>query len=231
MPQPLGFTDRSFAFFAGLEADNSKMWFEANRSLYEEAVKGPMEALIAVASAALAQRGEPLRGGPKSLFRLHRDTRFSNDKSPYKTHQGALLTRTGARKDAGTLLYCHIEAGGGFIGAGAYRLSAAELGPIRQRLIDEAAAFTEALARLDADGLSLGDDESSLSKLPRGFTSHKDHPLAEHLKRKSFIVSQDVPKADWISGAVVDHLLVLAAASRPLRDFLDAARGIEGDVD
>src|SRR5262245_24668270 len=95
-----GFGPKALPFFEALKFHQNREGFEENRSLYESDVLAPMVALIDDLTSAFARRKIPLRGdGKRSIFRLNRDVRFSKDKSPYKTHAGAVMTRSGSKKD------------------------------------------------------------------------------------------------------------------------------------
>ena len=113
-----GFASDDLAFLKGLAAHNDRDWFTAHRAAYDAGLKPTLEALVSATTEALAARGVPLAGdAKKSLFRIHRDVRFSKDKSPYKTHVSATLTRTGPdglwRKVSPGMVYVHIEPEGG----------------------------------------------------------------------------------------------------------------------
>jgi len=108
-----GFATADLAFLTGLAAHNDREWFTANRAVYDERLKPALAALIEALNTAFAARDLPLAGDPKkSVFRIHRDVRFSKDKRPYKTHVSATLTRDGQKLSPG-LLYVHIEPEGG----------------------------------------------------------------------------------------------------------------------
>ncbi|MBU4436113.1 MAG: DUF2461 domain-containing protein [Alphaproteobacteria bacterium] len=108
-----GFAATDLAFLTGLAANNDRAWFTANRAPYDEGLKPTLLALILALNAAFEARGLPLAGHPKhTVFRIHRDVRFSKDKKPYKTHVSATLTRDGQKMSPG-LLYVHIEPEGG----------------------------------------------------------------------------------------------------------------------
>src|SRR3954447_22778991 len=113
-----GFTDETEAFYAGLEADNTRAYWQDHRDVYERAVQGPMTAL----TAAL----EP-RFGHAKLFRPHRDVRFSTDKSPYKTNQGAVVPPPGG----GGVRYVAVSADGLRVGGGIYRPARDQLARFR----------------------------------------------------------------------------------------------------
>lgn len=113
-----GFDPADLEFLRGLVLNNDRDWFTAHRATYDDRLKPALEALVISATEAMTARGVPLAGNPKkSLFRIHRDTRFSNDKRPYKTHVSATLTRTGPdgewRKLSPGMVYVHIEPEGG----------------------------------------------------------------------------------------------------------------------
>ena len=108
-----GFAPADLRFLSDLAAHNDRDWFTANRATYDDRLKPALAALITDTTAACAARGLPLAGDPaRSQFRLHRDTRFSKDKSPYKTHVAAVLTRGGGKMSPG-MAYIHIEPEGG----------------------------------------------------------------------------------------------------------------------
>ncbi len=108
-----GFAPADLAFLTGLAAHNDREWFTAHRAIYDDRLKPTLGALIEALNAAFAARDLPLAGDPKkSVFRIHRDVRFSKDKKPYKTHVSATLTRDGLKLSPG-LVYVHIEPEGG----------------------------------------------------------------------------------------------------------------------
>jgi uncharacterized protein (DUF2461 family) len=108
-----GFAAPDLAFLTGLAAHNDREWFTAHRAVYDERLKPTLSALIDALNGAFATRDLPLAGDPKkSVFRIHRDVRFSKDKRPYKTHVSATLTRDGQKLSPG-LVYVHIEPEGG----------------------------------------------------------------------------------------------------------------------
>jgi uncharacterized protein (DUF2461 family) len=108
-----GFATADLAFLTGLAAHNDRDWFTANRAVYDDRLKPTLAALIAALNEAFAARDLSLAGDPKkSVFRIHRDVRFSKDKRPYKTHVSATLTRDGQKLSPG-LVYVHIEPQGG----------------------------------------------------------------------------------------------------------------------
>src|SRR5580698_6605721 len=112
MPSPstsfTGFRPAAVEFFRGLVANNDPLWFKPRKPVYDAEVLAPFRALMTALSAALEAVGVPLVGDPgRGIFRIYRDVRFSGNKQLYKTHQGAVLTRSGGKGDPG-LLYVHL---------------------------------------------------------------------------------------------------------------------------
>src|ERR1700722_19398746 len=112
-----GFRPAAFSFFRGLAKHNDPLWFKPRKAIYDSEVLAPFRALIVALSERLAAAGIPLVGDPdRGMFRIYRDVRFSADKRLYKTHAGAVLTRSGDKRDPG-LLYLHLEPGGSMVAA------------------------------------------------------------------------------------------------------------------
>ena len=107
-----GFGEKALPFFRALDFHQERAWFQENRGLYDSEIYEPLCAFVTTLSETCAARGLPLRGSPKaSIFRVYRDVRFAKDKRPFKTHAGAVLTRTGAKNDNG-LFYIHVSPEG-----------------------------------------------------------------------------------------------------------------------
>jgi uncharacterized protein (TIGR02453 family) len=210
-----GFTDKSFAFFDGLAENNDKDWFHAHKDDFETYVESPFLDLLADLTDRLAGLDLPLRGGPKTMFRMNRDVRFSEDKSPYKTAISALLTPSGTKSEAGGLLYLHMDRRGGFAGVGWYRLGPKALGPFRDAMIDDADGFDAMRAALSKTGRALRDDDS-LTAMPRGYADHAEHRHADAIRLKSLLVAEDLPKVAFTSGSVAERVAAIAKDALPL---------------
>jgi uncharacterized protein (TIGR02453 family) len=188
-------------FYAALEADNSKAYWQANRAVYDEHVRAPMEELLAELEPEF---------GPWKIFRPYRDVRFSADKSPYKTHIGATIGQGYVQLDAHRLA----------AGAGVWEMSSDQLDRYR-RAVDADRTGT-ALAALVAsarhDGLTvMGHDE--LKTAPRGFP--KDHPRIELLRYKGLVAWREWPVGRWLGNAgAKDRIVEFLRASRPIVDWL-----------
>jgi uncharacterized protein (TIGR02453 family) len=225
-----GFTPAAYRFLIELGANNAKPWFEANRATYETAIKAPVADLIVDVAAELARRGLPLEGDPKrSGFRIHRDTRFSNDKTPYKTQVGSVWYRQGSGKDGAGVLYFHFAAEGCFVAAAFYRPDPEVLGAIRERIRVHPDRFVAMQADLAASAMAL-DATDCLTRMPRGFEDLKDSPVAQALRLRSFLVRQDVPLEITAKPALVGTIVDFAKQSLPLLRFgwdaVDEANGL-----
>ena len=157
-----------------------------------------MIALLDDLTATFAKKKIPLKAdGKRSIFRIHRDVRFAKDKSPYKTHCGAVMTRSAARWTTGSSTSTSIPEGC-FAAAGFYMPEAADLAKLRKAIAGDAKRSPRSTAALKKGKLALG-TESQLSRIPRGFEALKDSPLAGAIRLKSFIVEEPLP-------AKLDHL-------------------------
>jgi uncharacterized protein (TIGR02453 family) len=210
-----GFGPQALPFFKALGFHQSKEWFDENRATYEAEVKGPFGDLVEDLSAVFAKAGAPLKGDRKaSLFRLNRDIRFSKDKSPYKTHAGAVMTRGGAKNDKG-LFYIHIAPDGCFVAAGFYHPEPPDLAALRRAIARAPKDYQKALAALKKAKLELS-DEDSLTRLPRGFEEVSDPKIAAAIMRKSFICSRPIAAARIASPKLVEELAAFGKQALPL---------------
>jgi uncharacterized protein (TIGR02453 family) len=204
-----GFPPQAIAFYEGLEADNSKSYWEAHRDTYEECVRDPMEELI------LALNGE---FGAGKVFRPYRDVRFSKDKSPYKTRCAALLKPDGSQLMG---YYVDIGASGMYVGAGVYHFDTSALARVRRAIdADEAGgALQEIAKKLDKQGMPLHPPE--LKTAPRGYP--RDHPRIDLLRRKRFAAMRLLAPGPWLhTRNALDRVRTEWRRARPLHDWLEA---------
>jgi len=184
-----GFRPEAFAFLRDLAANNEREWFKARKATFEDEVKWPLQCLVAEVGQVAAHEGISLKGDPKQgLFRIHRDTRFSKNKDPYKTHGGAVLTRSGSRKEAG-VVYIHVQPEASFVAVGYYRPPTPFLRAWRQRMADDPEAFLSIVERLEAASLPL-EHIDSLKRIPRGYEAFAESDIADWLRWKSFITTR-----------------------------------------
>ena len=227
-----GFRPAAFQFLRDLARNNEKPWFETNRDVYEREVRDPMRLLVETLDAKLGGIAPEIIGDPKrSMFRIHRDVRFSRDKSPYKTNAGAWLYHQDAGRKVGTAgegggagFYFHIDATTCFMAGGIWMPARGALLRVREAI----AAQPSALARLTRapafrrrfDGLS---EEAKLRRVPHGFPP--DHPAADWLKLQSFTASAPIVRGVVTSPRLVDHLCRDFERLVPLVRWLNRALG------
>ena len=200
-------------FLEELGSNNDRDWFNANRERYEETVREPARAFIRAMAPALAAISPHFRADDRktggSLMRIHRDTRFSRDKTPYKTNVGIQFRHALGRDVHAPGFYVHLEPGSAFLGAGVWRPDSGGLFMIRARIDEEPDAWRE-VRDGEAFRASFRLGGESLKRVPRDFA--KDHPLADDLKRKDFIAIHELPLGDALGPRFPD-----LAASR-MRD-------------
>ena len=210
-----GFGPRALPFFKALAFHQSREWFEANRAIYESAVKGPVGDLVEDVAERLGQAKIPIKGDRKSsLFRIHRDVRFSANKDPYKTHAGVVLTRSGNKNDPG-LLYFHLSPEECFFAAGFYLPDSDKLGRLRAAAARTPKGFKAMTAKLKKAGLALS-AEDSLKRAPRGFEAIDDPEIAAAIRLKSMVCQRPVSEAAIASPKLVDDFCAFAADAMPL---------------
>ncbi len=213
-----GFGPQALAFFTALKFHQDKAWFEENRTLYQSDVFDPMVALLDDLTEAFADKKIPLKAdGKRSIFRIHRDVRFAKDKSPYKTHCGATLTRFGGKLDQG-LVYLHIDPEGCFAAAGFHMPAPAELAKLRQAIAARPAKL-QAMEKALAKGRLALTSEFQLTRVPRGFEALKGGPLDGVIRLKSFLVEEPLSEAEIRSSRLTDRVVDFARRARPLLDF------------
>lgn len=219
LPPFPGFRDEAFDFLRALKANNRRDWFKPRKATYDDEVLWPLRCLVADAARRAHEAGLPLTGDPKkSIFRLYRDTRFSKNKDPYKTHAGAVLSRSGSSKESG-IVYLHIEPGASFLAAGFWQPENDLLRRWRTRLVEAPTAFLDVVARLNAAGLAPDNHDHALKRLPRGFDAHADSEIADYLRWKTFIVSRPVDDDALRTPAFTDAVVAMMHDAAPLLDF------------
>jgi uncharacterized protein (TIGR02453 family) len=218
-----GFADREGRFFRSLARNQRRDWFEAHRDDYESGWLTPMKTLL----SQVRDRIEglfPLQPLAVKVFRIHRDVRFSKDKSPYKTHIGGYVATQGDRSgpSATAVLYFHIGTGELFVASGQYMMDGPRLARFRAALLDDRSGrpLDAILAKLKRAGFAVGSHDV-LQRVPRGVDP--DHPRADLLKRKGLIVTfPEPPRALLVQSGLVDWLVRHTKRAAPLVDWLEA---------
>ncbi len=213
-----GFPPETLKFLKALGFHQSREWYQANQELYRSAFKEPLEAYVAAASQACAKKKLPLRGDPRrATFRLHRDVRFSKNKSPYKTNGGCVLTRTGGKGSPG-IVYTHIDPEGGFFAAGFYHPEPPQLLAFRKAIAARPQRFLTIEKKLKDKGLELWDREA-LTRNPQLFKD-ADERIAHAVRFKNFLVRRTYnEKLMADGGKMVAAVAAFAKDAMPLLQF------------
>jgi len=217
-----GFTADTLPFLSDLAAHNDREWFAANRDRYERTLLGPERAFIGALGAEFAAvdprvRCEPAVNG--SIFRINRDTRFSRDKSPYKTHADMWFWLGEDRKQSPGY-FVRLVPDAVWVGGGRHFMTPEVLTALRSAISAEktGAELAEIVADLQADGYELGDQ--TLARVPRGFAA--DHPRADLLRFTVLhaIEQTSPPPPELTSEAFVDWCMERFVRVRPLVEWL-----------
>jgi uncharacterized protein (TIGR02453 family) len=229
------FTKAALSFFKGLERNNDKQWFEAHRAEYENEVREPMRALIEDMNARFARFAPEIGGDPKrSMFRINRDTRFSRDKSPYKTHAACWFShrraspRVGGEAEGGSAgFYFHLQPGGkSLAGAGLWMPPRSQLNELRDAIVEDHEGFARVVSGLPKRFGGLDDEHAMLKRVPRGFA--EDHPAAKWLKYQSFTSGRALKDSEVIGPQLPGLLAREFEALLPLVRWLNDALGYGG---
>lgn len=208
-----GFGPKVQRWFKGLEADNSREYFQARRDFYEEQIRGQIEALLSELGAKL--------GGEVKLFRQHRDVRFSKDKSPYKTNTYGVLYGSELAPHG---LYASISARGLVAGSGYHSMSSDQLERYREGVADDrhGPELAKLASRAQRGGLELWGE--SLTSAPRGYP--KDHERIELLRRKSLALGATLKFGRGIARRQgLDFVNATWRAAAPVTRWLDTHVG------
>ncbi|HSL25629.1 MAG TPA: DUF2461 domain-containing protein [Acidimicrobiia bacterium] len=221
------FTPATFEFLSELAAHNDRDWFGANKARYLADVQEPALQFIADFAPRLAAISEHLVADPRaqggSLFRIYRDTRFSKDKTPYKTHVAMRFSHEAGPGVHAPGLYLHIEPAASYAGVGLWRPETALARTIREAIAADPAGWKKAayakpfVSRFEPDG-------ESLSRPPQGFPP--DHPLIQDLKRRDFIAGTRLDDALVLSARLLAEYTAMNKAAAPYLGFLTRAVGL-----
>jgi uncharacterized protein (TIGR02453 family) len=204
-----GWPAEALEFYEGLEADNSKGYWTEHKAEYEEQVLGPMTELTAELAGEF---------GPVKIFRPYRDVRFSKDKTPYKTHIGALIGSG----------YIQLSAEGLAVGNGMYHLAPDQLDRYRRKVADDSTGteLERVIAEVERQGIGVH-GRDPLKSAPRGYPA--DHPRIGLLRYKGLVAWKQWPAAAWLgTRAAKDRVGGVLTATRPLAAWLESHVGPPG---
>ena len=217
---PPRFTPATLKFLRALKRNNRRDWFNAHSDDYEAHVREPMTVIIERLGVDFRAFAPELVASPRvSLYRIYRDTRFSENKAPYKTHVAAVFPTRSLAKHEGAGLYFHISPEEVWIGGGMYAPQMPQLLAVRGhiatnvkrlRTIVESPAFRRQVGHLEGE---------RLQRVPRGFP--KDHEAAEFLKFRQFLAGREFPTALATSPGFYRTLITVFRRVAPLARFLN----------
>jgi uncharacterized protein (TIGR02453 family) len=202
-----GFPDEGLVFYEGLEADNSKTYWTRHKAVYEQCVRAPLQALLDELAPEF---------GPAKVFRPYRDVRFSNDKTPYKTHQGAVVHPEGR---GGGAWYVQVSAEGLMVAGGSWRLESDQVTRFRRAVADDVQGprLHAEVDRLAAGGWTIEGDR--LTRVPAGYAA--DSPRLHLLRHKALHAVRRWEPADWLhDGRALGEVRAAWRDLVPLNDWL-----------
>ena len=211
-----------FGFLRQLKRHNNREWFAKNKPRYQQLVVEPAMRFIGDFAPYLADLSpyfvadaRPTRG---SLFRIYRDTRFSADKIPYKTHIGIHFSHKSGKDAHAPVFYLHLEPDGCFVAAGIWHPDNRALTKIRTAMVAQPEKWKKAIRKLELEG-------ESLIRPPKGFCS--EHPLIQDLKRKDFVASVALTDAHATSPKLMREFTAACRTMTPLVEFTTQALGLK----
>ncbi|WP_337870740.1 DUF2461 domain-containing protein [Meiothermus sp.] len=214
------FAPELFNFLIELRYNNHRTWFQANKHRYESLVRQPFLRFIEDFAPRLEKISPDYVAGSRSLFRINRDTRFSANKSPYKTHAAAQFRHRLGQDVHMPGFYIHLEPDHCFLGAGIWMPEPEHLRRIRIAIARQDYRWLELRKRLELDG------EGKLTRPPKGYST--DHPLIEDLKQRSFTVSYGLSEEEVLSEKLLATMERAFRELLPLNEFLSAVLLLEG---
>ena len=197
-----GWPVEAVEFYEELQADNTKVFWQEHKAVYERCVKAPMEALLAELADDF---------GTGRVFRPYRDVRFSKDKTPYKLNCAAHMPGG----------YVSFSADGLFVGSGLYMPGPEQLQRFRAAVADDASGSTleSIVSTLSEDGYDVGAHEI-LKTAPKGYP--KDHPRIELLRHKGIVMSKSWPVGAWLgTKKAKERVVTCLDAARPLNAWIE----------
>jgi len=220
MPEFNGYTKSAFQFLESLQQNNNREWFSENKAQYETLIREPTLDFITSMNSPLHDISPHFIAEPKksggSMMRPYRDTRFSKDKTPYKTNIGIQFRHISGKDIHAPGYYVHIDATEIFIGIGLWKPDANALGLIRQSISDNYEQWLEIVTSLESHQFGFAGE--SLKRPPKHFDAND--PAIVHLKRKSSLMMKPLALSDTLSADLVDNLVMEFKRSVPFMRFL-----------
>ena len=222
------FTPTLFKFLRDLNKNNNRQWFQDNKARYEAEVRDPLLGFVEGFAPHLAKLSPHFVADPRknggSMFRIYRDTRFSKDKTPYKTHAAAQFRHDRARDAHVPGFYLHLEPGSVFAATGTWRPDTASAKKIRDAIVAKPADWKRATSGKAIRAMCTFEGES-LKRPPRGYDP--EHPLIEDLKRKDFLAVVAFSQGDVCGADFMGQFTKFCRAVSPYTAFLTKALDLE----
>jgi uncharacterized protein (TIGR02453 family) len=185
------FPKEGLQFLRSLKRHNNREWFQEHKGIYEKHVKQPLADLVEAIAGEFQQFAPEMIASPRtSSYRIYRDTRFSKDKSPYKTHVAAVFPRSGLGKHEGAGFYIHIAPTELLIGGGLYMPLPEDLAAVREHIASDTKSFLAIVGNRQFRKLFGTVGGEQLARVPRGFPP--DHPAADYLRNKQFLAGRNL---------------------------------------
>jgi uncharacterized protein (TIGR02453 family) len=214
------FSPKALAFLRALKRNNDREWFRQRKDRYEAELRAPMAALVDRLAGDFRSFAPDLVANPRTaIYRIYRDTRFSDNKTPLKTNVAAVFPCRGLPKHQGAGLYLEVAPGWVWVGGGMYSPETSQLLAVREHIaVNERRlrAIVESPGFLRAAGPLHGE---KLQRVPRGFA--KDHPAAEFLKHRQFMAGREFPASFATSPRFYSGVLAVFRQVAPLARFLN----------
>ncbi len=208
------------AFLRNLARNNDREWFTPRKAVFEAELKQPMLAIIRKVTDAMAGFAPSfVRPAEKCLFRIYRDTRFSANKLPYKTHVAAWWSHQGLEKTSGAGYYFHVSAKEVVIAAGAYMPEKDQLAAIRHWLLDHHAEFRKLLERPAVRKAFVEFEGNALTRPPKGFC--RDHPAIDLIQCRQWGLATTLPASTALEADFAATLIRHFRLAAPVVDALN----------
>jgi uncharacterized protein (TIGR02453 family) len=218
-----GFPKEGLRFLKLLRKNNNRTWFNAHKAEYEDYVKLPMQSLIVALRPHVQAFAPEIDFNPKrSMFRIYRDTRFSKDKTPYKTHVAAVFRPRGHWQDSAGY-YVHVEPDITYVGGGIYMPDGDQLKKIRRAIDEQSEEFLSIVGTQKFKKQFNGIEGERLQRVPQGYAA--DHPMGEWLKHKQFYTGVDWKEPKYLSPKFVNDVAKVYKELYPFIRFLNSALG------
>jgi uncharacterized protein (TIGR02453 family) len=215
-----GFSPDAIKFLRALKRNNRRDWFQPRKEKYEALIKAPMMEFVAALNEEFARFAPAYVTPPeKAVYRIYRDTRFSPDKTPYKTHIAAIFPRNSAVKREGAVFYLHFTEKELLAFGGVWGPDRDELMAYRTLLRDNHEEFAAILAGKSLRKLVGGLQGEQLSRMPKGFPV--DHPAEGLLRQKQWYLESTLPISVLTTPRVVPQLAKRFAVMAPMVEFLN----------